>query len=101
MYLNDQKRSGFYKMLGLDAKDYDLRVIEKTNRDASKVFPILLDVDHPDFVRLLDACVENNKKLENKQSLLSKLPLYISNGLNILRLYLIPAKESLPKGTVC
>jgi magnesium-protoporphyrin IX monomethyl ester (oxidative) cyclase len=101
MYLNDQKRSGFYKMLGLDAKDYDLRVIEKTNRDASKVFPILLDVDHPDFVQLLDACVENNKKLENKQSLLSKLPLYVSNGLNILRLYLIPAKESLPKGTVC
>jgi magnesium-protoporphyrin IX monomethyl ester (oxidative) cyclase len=101
MYLNDQKRSGFYKMLGLDAKDYDLRVIEKTNRDASKVFPILLDVAHPEFVRLLDVCVENNKKLERKQNLLGKLPLYLSNGLNFLRLYLIPVKVSLPKGTVC
>jgi magnesium-protoporphyrin IX monomethyl ester (oxidative) cyclase len=101
MYFNDQKSGGFYKMLGLDVKEYDLDVLRKTNRDASKVFPILLDVDHPKFVQLLDACVENNEKLENKQSLLSKLPLYVSNGLNILRLYLIPVKESLPKGTVC
>jgi magnesium-protoporphyrin IX monomethyl ester (oxidative) cyclase len=100
-YFSGQKSSGFYKMLGIDVKEYDLHVLKKTNRDASKVFPILLDLDHPEFVRLLDACVENNKKLESKQSLLSKLPLYFSNGLNILRLYLIPPKESLPKGNVC
>jgi magnesium-protoporphyrin IX monomethyl ester (oxidative) cyclase len=100
-YFSGQKSSSFYKMLGLEVKEYDLHVLRKTIRDASKVFPILLDLDHPDFVRLLDACVENNRKLENKQSLLSKLPLYLSNGLNILRLYLIPVRESLPKGAVC
>jgi magnesium-protoporphyrin IX monomethyl ester (oxidative) cyclase len=100
-YFSGQKSSSFYKMLGLEVKEYDLSVLRKTIRNASKVFPILLDLDHPAFVRLLDACVENNKKLENKQSLLGKLPLYIFNSLNIVRLYLIPVKQSLSKGTVC
>jgi magnesium-protoporphyrin IX monomethyl ester (oxidative) cyclase len=88
-------------MLGLDIKEYDLNVLRKTNQDASKVFPISLDVDHPKFVKLLDACVKNNKKLEDKQNSLSKIPLYTSNIFNILCMYLIPAKESLSKGTVC
>jgi magnesium-protoporphyrin IX monomethyl ester (oxidative) cyclase len=88
-------------MLDLDIKEYDLNVLRKTNQDASKVFPISLDVDHPRFVKLLDVCAENNKKLENKQNLLSKIPLYASNIFNILCMYLIPTKESLSKGTVC
>lgn len=100
-YFSGQKSSPFYEMLGLDIKEYDLNVLRKTNQDASKVFPIYLDVDHPKFVKLLDACVEKNKKLENKQNSLSKLPLYASNIFNILRMYLIPTKESLPKGMVC
>jgi magnesium-protoporphyrin IX monomethyl ester (oxidative) cyclase len=100
-YFSGQKSSEFYKMIGMDVKEFDLQVLKETNRDASKIFPLTLDVEHPKFEPLLDACVENNKKLESKQSLIGKLPLYISNCFNILLMYLIPVKKSPSKGQVC
>ena len=99
-YFSGHKGSKFYEMLGIDVREYDLEVLKKTNEDASKVFPIYLDIEHPKFVDLLDSCVENNKKLNGRKSFLAKLPFYISNIYNILRMYLIPVKKSLPVGTV-
>lgn len=100
-YFSGHKFSSFYNMLGINVKDYDIQVLKKTNRDVSKIFPIYLDLENPKFVYLLDLCLENNKNLRNRNNFISKLPFYISNCLNILRMYLIPVKHSLPKGTVC
>ncbi|PZD75151.1 Mg-protoporphyrin IX monomethylester oxidative cyclase [Acaryochloris thomasi RCC1774] len=100
-YFSGQKSSDFYNMIGMDVKEFDLSVLKKTNKEASKVFPIYLDLEHPQFVMLLDACVTNNKKLRSKKKLIGKLPFYILNCFNILRMYFIPIKESLPTGTVC
>jgi magnesium-protoporphyrin IX monomethyl ester (oxidative) cyclase len=108
MYLNDLQRSDFYKALGLDAREYDIHVIKKTNETSARVFPIMLDVDHPDFYRRLDLCLANNAKLSAIASsnaptpvkLLQKLPLYLSNLVQLLKLFLLPTIDSVPTGQV-
>jgi len=95
MYLNDIQRSDFYRAIGLDAREYDKLVIEKTNETAGRVFPIVLDVNHPDFYNRLETCVSNNEQLRNIDAsnnpgvikLLRKLPIFVSNGWQFLNLY--------------
>ena len=109
MYLNDIQRSGFYASLGLDAREYDKEVIEKTNETAGRVFPVILNVEHPEFYDRLETCVTNNEKLSAIASsnapkavkLLRKLPHYVSNGVQLLKLYLIkPIRVDNLAGTV-
>lgn len=109
MYLNDVQRSGFYASLGLDAREYDIHVIQKTNETAGRVFPLILDVERPDFYQRLEICVQNNGKLTEIANsdtpkplkLLQKLPLYVSNAWQLLRLYLIkPIDTASLEGTV-
>ncbi|MDY6936802.1 MAG: magnesium-protoporphyrin IX monomethyl ester (oxidative) cyclase [Cyanobacteriota bacterium] len=97
MYLNDIQRSKFYASLGLDAREYDIHVIEKTNETAGRVFPVTLDVNHPEFYQRLDVCVKNNEKLTEIVNssqpklvqLIQKLPLYLSNAWQLGRMYFI------------
>ncbi|WP_460195098.1 magnesium-protoporphyrin IX monomethyl ester (oxidative) cyclase [Thermosynechococcus sp. FA-CM-4201] len=100
MYLNDLQRAKFYAAIGLDAREYDREVIAKTNETAGRVFPVILDVDHPEFYQRLERCVENNAKLTeiSKQNggFLKKLPFYLSNVWQMIKLFLIPAKEPTP-----
>jgi magnesium-protoporphyrin IX monomethyl ester (oxidative) cyclase len=108
MYLNDIQRSGFYKSLGLDAREFDIEVIKKTNETSARVFPIMLDVEHPDFYRRLDLCIANNAKLSEitgsnqpkPLQLVQKLPLYLSNIVQLLKLFLLPTIDSVPAGQV-
>jgi magnesium-protoporphyrin IX monomethyl ester (oxidative) cyclase len=101
MYLNDIQRSGFYQSIGLDAREYDKHVIQKTNETAARVFPVILDVEHPKFYERLEVCIGNNEKLTeiaNSNSpkflqLFKKLPYYVSNGWQFLRLYLMKPME--------
>ncbi|WP_159784231.1 magnesium-protoporphyrin IX monomethyl ester (oxidative) cyclase [Sodalinema gerasimenkoae] len=95
MYLNDLQRSGFYKTIGLDAREYDIEVIEKTNETAARVFPIKLDVNNPQFYGRLDRCVANNEKLREIDDsnapgvvkFFKKLPLLANNGVQFVKLY--------------
>jgi magnesium-protoporphyrin IX monomethyl ester (oxidative) cyclase len=109
MYLNDTQRADFYKVLGLDARAYDKQVIEKTNETAGRVFPIILDVETPEFYDRLEVCVRNNERLTqiaNSKTpkllqVFQKLPLYLSNGWQLLRLYLMkPIDVTKLAGTV-
>ncbi len=101
MYLNDVQRSGFYASLGLDAREYDIHVIKKTNETAGRVFPLILDVEKPEFYDRLETCVKNNEKLSAIASsntpkflqFFQKLPLYVSTGWQFLRLYLMKPIE--------
>jgi len=97
MYLNDVQRADFYRAIGLDAREYDKYVIDKTNETAARVFPVVLDVGSPEFYDRLEVCVANNEKLTQISAssapgfvkALQKLPLYVSNGWQFLRLYLM------------
>lgn len=102
MYLNDLQRSDFYSTIGLDSKQFDQHVIRKTNQSSKTLFPVILDVDHPDFFALLDVCAESNDKLiqiekENNSdtfNLFRKLPHYFSLTLGLLKLYLLPGIDT-------
>ncbi|NET33364.1 MAG: magnesium-protoporphyrin IX monomethyl ester (oxidative) cyclase, partial [Cyanothece sp. SIO1E1] len=109
MYLNDIQRSDFYASIGLNAREYDIHVIQKTNESSARVFPIILNVDHPDFIRRLDLCTENNVKLakiarSKAPKLLQffqKLPLYASSVWQLLQLYLMKPIDTEPlKATI-
>ena len=102
MYIRDVGRKEFYEALGLNARDYDKYVIEKTNETSARVFPVVLDVNHSSFYQRLERIVENNKQLseiDQKKSNkflknINKLPTYISNGYELLRLYLLKPLNS-------
>jgi magnesium-protoporphyrin IX monomethyl ester (oxidative) cyclase len=102
MYLNDIQRAGFYRSLGLDAREYDIEVIKKTNETAGRVFPVMLDVNNPEFYERLDVCLKNNQQLtaivasETPKVLqfFQKLPLYLSNGWQLVKLYFMKTIES-------
>jgi magnesium-protoporphyrin IX monomethyl ester (oxidative) cyclase len=108
MYLNDCQRADFYATLGLDAREYDKLVIEKTNETAGRVFPIVLDVNKPEFYERLEICVSNNEKLRAIDASnapgfvkgLQKLPVFLSNGWQFLKLYLMKPLPAQPVGTV-
>jgi magnesium-protoporphyrin IX monomethyl ester (oxidative) cyclase len=103
MYLNDIQRSGFYAALGLDAREYDIHVIQKTNETAGRVFPIILDVDNPEFFRRLDLASDANGKLaaigQSNQpkplQLLQKLPHVANIGWQMVRLYFMKPVDML------
>jgi magnesium-protoporphyrin IX monomethyl ester (oxidative) cyclase len=97
MYLNDLQRSSFYATLGLNARDYDIHVIRKTNETSARVFPVMLNVDHPMFFQLLDESAAHNEKLaaianSNQPKFLQflqKVPHLGAIAVNLLRLYLM------------
>jgi magnesium-protoporphyrin IX monomethyl ester (oxidative) cyclase len=97
MYLNDIQRTGFYESLGLNTREFERTVINKTNESSGKVFPVILDVEHPKFYDRLETCITNNEKLSAIAAssapapikLAQKLPLYASNFWQLLRLYLM------------
>ena len=102
MYIRDIGRKEFYEALGLDARQYDKYVIEKTNETSARVFPVVLDVNNSSFYQRLERIVENNKRLSqidksknNKLfKTLFKLPAFISNGYELIRLYLLKPLKS-------
>lgn len=97
MYLNDIQRSAFYESLGLNTREFEYEVIDKTNKTAGRVFPVMLNTDHPDFYKRLEVCVKNNEKLgeiansstPKPLQFIQKLPYYVSSAWQIIRLYLI------------
>ena len=102
MYIRDVGRKEFYEALGLNARVYDKYVIDKTNETSARVFPVVLNVNHSSFYKRLEKIVENNKrlaKIDQNQGLkfvknIIKLPTYISNGYELLRLYLLKPLNS-------
>jgi magnesium-protoporphyrin IX monomethyl ester (oxidative) cyclase len=102
MYLNDQQRTAFYSTIGLDSRQFDKHVIRKTNQSASTIFPVILDIDHPQFFELMEKCSETNfaiAKLEKEEipgfvKTLQRLPLMASMIINFFKIYCIPAIET-------
>jgi magnesium-protoporphyrin IX monomethyl ester (oxidative) cyclase len=98
MYLNDLQRSGFYATIGLDARKFDIHVIRKTNQSSARLFPVILDVDHPNFFEYLEICAQANLNLINFDNLtqpnfvklIRKIPSYTVLISYLIKLYLLP-----------
>lgn len=109
MYLNDQQRAKFYAAIGLDARSYDLEVIRKTNWTAGRVFPVILNVEHPQFEALMDACAAHHLQIvrigegggPKLWQRLRQLPHVLAIAWNLLRLYLMrPVDMEAQRGMV-
>ena len=107
--LTVHEREKFYEMLGLDATEFDTEVIRQTNDTSARAFPVVLNVDHPEFFKGLDRCAKRNLKIkEISQSStpkiwqwLRKAPLISGIVGDLLRLYLIkPIDAEALRGTV-
>nr|YP_010336811.1 Magnesium-protoporphyrin IX monomethyl ester oxidative cyclase [Stylonema alsidii]UNJ15217.1 Magnesium-protoporphyrin IX monomethyl ester oxidative cyclase [Stylonema alsidii] len=104
MYLNDFQRLDFYATLGLDARQFDIHVIRKTNESAGRVFPVALNTEHPDFFKLLDICSCKNRKLmelnESKSlslgNFITKTQLSTQLMWNLIRIFFIKPIDTAP-----
>ena len=100
MYVRDHARPEFHKALGIDIDDYDFRVFRLTNEISKQCFPLLLDLDHPDFRKRLLRLNAITRKMEDAHQAgglsgkLKKGLLGIAAGYNFLRLYMIPTKKN-------
>jgi magnesium-protoporphyrin IX monomethyl ester (oxidative) cyclase len=97
MYLNDHQRSRFYESLGMNTREFNLDVIRETTRTAGRIFPVVLDVDRPKFVKLMDRSVVSYLKIVNAPAsnapnwlkTLQRLPHILAIGWNMVQLYSI------------
>ena len=102
MYVRDVARKEFYEALGLDAREYDRMVIDKTNETSARVFPVVLDVKNPRFYERLEKIITNNESLESVDKSSSpaplkfvrKLPHWIANGALMASLFLMSPVRS-------
>lgn len=109
MYLNDVQRSGFYAALGLDAREYDIHVIRQTNETAGRVFPLVLDVDKPEFFERLEKASQASLAIADISKanapkplqILQKLPKIGAIAYQLIRLYLMKPIDTMQlEGTV-
>lgn len=91
------ERDKFYTSVGLDPTEFDRHVIRKTNETSARAFPVILDVDHPQFFPRIHKCCTLNQKMaaidqSNRPKAikwLQKLPLGASMLGHVVRMYLI------------
>lgn len=95
--LTVHERSKFYEMLGLDATEFDEEVVRQTNLTAARAFPIMLNVEHPEFFKRLERCAARNLKLKaiaesnlpRPFKSLRKVPHVLGTVGDLLRLFLM------------
>jgi magnesium-protoporphyrin IX monomethyl ester (oxidative) cyclase len=91
------ERVNFYKSLGIDAREYNLRVIEETNKTSARAFPVILNTQHPEFFRRLEECSDSNLRLAEIDKsdrpkivkLLQKVPHFLSIMGHMVRLFMM------------
>lgn len=107
--LTVHERSGFYEMLGLDATSFDEAVVRETNDTSARAFPVILNVDHPEFFQRLHRCSDRNITLTQIAEsnapkpikFLRKLPHLLGTATDLLRLFLIkPIDAEGLRGTI-
>ncbi|MFB2892343.1 magnesium-protoporphyrin IX monomethyl ester (oxidative) cyclase [Aerosakkonemataceae cyanobacterium BLCC-F50] len=100
--LTVHERTGFYKVLGLDATKFDAEVIRKTNESAARAFPSVLDTENPEFFDRLHRSSDLNLKMSQIDGssqpkwlkALRKLPLQLSIFGHLLRIYLLKGVDA-------
>lgn len=86
MYLNDHKDHEIYDALGLDPTLYAKEVLVRTNREAGKAFPVILNMDEQFWGRM-DACLASTLKLMSCTNPVQKLPHVFSVAWNYFKIW--------------
>ena len=100
MFVRDHSRVEFHKALGLNPEQYGMTVFRITAEISKQVFPLLLDIDNPAFLRGLRRLTELAMSLAAARQAgglrgkLRSAALYAQIGATMLGLYLLPAKRN-------
>ena len=99
MYVRDHARPEFHKAIAIDPADFGMRVFRITTEIARQVFPVSIDIDHPQFMVGLERLREISDRMNENASRtgivarLRNLTLGARAGVAFLRLFLIPPKQ--------
>ncbi len=106
MWVRDHQRPAFHKALDVDISWYGQEVFRKTSEMSQQIFPITLDIDHPRWMRGLNAMERANVKIaegKDQGGLMGKLKVWGNSaraGLAFVSLMSIPSiKHQVPEST--
>ncbi len=104
MFVRDHARVELHKALGLEPEKYGMAVFEITREISKQVFPVLLDIDHPSFLKGLRKLqhlaegIEASKRQGGLLGALKRVGLQAQAAVTFVGLYLLPTKaNTLPK----
>jgi magnesium-protoporphyrin IX monomethyl ester (oxidative) cyclase len=98
MYVRDHARPEFHKAIGIDPAEFGMKVFRITTEISRQVFPISIDIDHPDFMpglerlRVISDAMNENASRTGIGGRLKNLVLGARAGIAFLRLFMIPTK---------
>ncbi len=99
MYVRDHTRPMLHNAMGLDSTEYDWQVLQITSEITKQVFPVTLDLEHPDFRSGMNRLVELSLRMQAAQERgglwghLQRAGCAVSAGWTYLRLFMLPVKS--------
>lgn len=102
MYVRDHLREEFYTQMGFDVTEYDMEVFRKTSEISKQVFPVVLDIDNPAFLKLMDRMYRTTRaigKTREEGGALAGIRrgfLLLRNAITFGQLYFMPALKNTP-----
>ncbi len=100
MFVRDHSRPAFHKALGLQPESYGMTVFRITAEICKQVFPVLLDIENPAFLKGLQQLVKLASGIDEARrrggvlGALKSAKLHVQIGLTMARLYLLPPKQN-------
>jgi magnesium-protoporphyrin IX monomethyl ester (oxidative) cyclase len=106
MFVRDHARVHFHRALGLDPESYGMEVFRLTSEISRQVFPVLVDIENPSFLRglrelqRLATGIDEARRQGGIAGAMKKVALQLRVVATFIALYLLPTKSnSLPEKT--
>ena len=90
MYVRDHARPAFHAALGVDPTEYDYKVFRVCSEITRQVFPLVVDIDHPQSKAAFDRLFRITQKMETAGTV-GKIGLGLQAAAAFLSLYSVPS----------